>query len=476
MVSIADLTTLDTLDKVDMLSREAIADKSILQWNIPNDTDALYIKIIELAQKSNILQLLAMAGRVEEALKKSVFAAEELVKDIPSSINLADLESKDDRYHAAQFIYQLAPSWLYQWALNNLWAEVSSEKTRMVFLNVILNDNCSLQKQLSDIGDAGNIYAKTGNLNESQMTSRCIRVIKTLVAGCDNRILEFDLKLGLAVDYLIRKSFSSLTTSQTKANVRKSLIPQVASLLLLLIEYRFSIALETNFYTVIGRMRTWCDDNTWRHLVLESASMRKISDTIGEAISVTVKHGIIDDELLSYYKNSVATKHHFKSSCQRIALLDNVPNESADWLKSEGEKKQNRQRISSDLELTAAIEANELAELLVQVEYGLVHVKSLDTALTDLEVFDPSLVPVVKNTVSRWAIIKDIAKRLGDRESLKLVGEIGGLEDVNLKLFEMAEKVAGEYRRGTIIRPAIVKLGGNKNQIVMKGIMKGLED
>ena len=127
------------------------------------------------------------------------------------------------------------------------------------------------------------------------------------------------------------------------------------------------------------------------------------------------------------------------------------------------------------MELTATIEANELAEMLVEVEYGLAQVKLLDTALPDLEIFDPSLVPVVKNTVSRWDMIKDIAKRLADRESLKLIGEIGGVEEVNLKVFEMTNKIVGEYRRGIIIRPAIVKLAGNKKQIIMKGIMKGLE-
>jgi len=65
---------------------------------------------------------------------------------------------------------------------------------------------------------------------------------------------------------------------------------------------------------------------------------------------------------------------------------------------------------------------------------------------------------------------------LADRESLKLIGEIGGVEEVNLKVFEMTNKIVGEYRRGIIIRPAIVKLAGNKKQIIMKGIMKGLED
>jgi hypothetical protein len=476
MISIADLSTLDTFDKVDKLSLSAIADKSIFKWKIPDDTDALYNKMVELSDKPNILKLLAMAGRVEEALKKPVFKAEKLVKDIPALLNLSGIASKDDRYHAAQFVSRLAPRWLYQWALNNLWAEVSSDKSRMVFLNIILSDNASLEQILLDIGDAGNVYAKTGKLNEPQVSSRFIKVIKTLIASCNSRSLEFDLALGLAVDDLIRKPFSSLTKAQTKANSRKILIPQVASLLLVFIEHRFSIALETNLYTILGRMRTWCDDNTWRHLVLQSASLSKLSDTIGEALRVSVEQGIIDDELLNYYKNSVATRHHFRSSCQRIALLENVAKAPADWLKSEGEKKQNRKRISSDLQLKATVEANELAEMLVQVEYGLAQVKLLDTALPDLEIFDPSLIPVVKNTVSRWDMIKDIVKRLADRESLKLIGEIGGVEEVNLKVFEMTGKIVGGYRRGTIVRPAIVKLGGNKKQIIMKGIMKGLED
>ena len=476
MVSITDLAMLDTLDKVDELVRVAIADKSIFKWNIPNDTDVLFSKIIELSDKSNILSLFALAGRVEETLKQPVFKAEKLVNDIPVLLNLADAESKDDRYHAAQFISRLAPSGLYQWALNHLWAEVNSEKSRMVFLNIILSEKATFTQILFDIGDAGNIYAKTGTLNESQLTSRCIRVVKALISGFAIRSLEFDLTLGLAVDYLISKPFSSLTKDQIRVNARKTLIPQVASLLLLLIEHRFSIALETNLYTILGRMRMWCDDNIWRNLVLKSASLSKLSDTIGEVITVSVKQGIIDDELLNYYKNSVATKHQFRSNCQRIALLENIAKDPADWLKSEGEKKQNRKRISSDLEILASLEADELAELLVEIEYGMVSVKQVKKALPDVEIFDASLVPVVKSIINRWSIVKDISTRLGDRESLKLIGKIGEVEEVNLKVFEMSEQRKDKWRRGTIVRPAIVKLSGNKKQIIRRGIMKGLED
>ena len=109
MISIADLSTLDTFDKVDKLSLSAIADKSIFKWKIPDDTDALYNKMVELSDKPNILKLLAMAGRVEEALKKPVFKAEKLVKDIPVLLNLSGVANKDDRYHAAQFVSRLAP-------------------------------------------------------------------------------------------------------------------------------------------------------------------------------------------------------------------------------------------------------------------------------------------------------------------------------------------------------------------------------
>jgi hypothetical protein len=475
MFSITDLDELDTFQKVEEFARVAIADKSIFKWDIPNDTDLLFSKLFELSDESTLLSLLALAGRMEETFDQFLFKTENLVNDIPVLEDLDSLKSTDDRYYVVKLISRLRPSWLYPWALKRLWAEVSGEKLRVSYLNIVLSEQISLSQILSDIGDAGNTYAKVHKLNESQITIRCIKVVKALISGFSSRSLEIELTIGLAVDSLIRKPFSSLKKSQIKVNTRNKLISHVASLLLVLIEGRFSLAMEANLYTILGKMRTWCDDNSWRNLVLDNAPLKKLSDIIGEAISVAVRRGTTDDELLNYYQNSVATKHHFIDNCQRIALLENITKDAADWLKSEGKKKQNRKIIRSDSEVKSAIQSNQLADLLINLEYGLAKMKLLDAAVSDIEVFDPSLVPVLKSTVSQWSVIKEITHRLAELQSLKLVGEVDKVEAVDLKLFEMAESMVGECHYGTVTRPAIVKFEDNSNKVIMKGILKGIK-
>ena len=475
MSMIPELDTLETFEVLNASLTKALADKSVFKWSIPDDFNALFAALDKLSDDKHTLQVLAALGRTEAAVKKPLFDLDRAGALLSTAPSLAALKEGNDRYYAAQFIDRLSPDWIYSWAMENVWSEPGAEKARLVFVGIIFDRAANFQSMLGELGESGQVYVKANKLTESKVVALAVRVVRAIRAALLAKEAEFDTSVGRSIDGFIEALFSHFSSSQKKPNARENLIPEVVGLMLDLIGQRFSLAIESEQYLALKRMRKWCDDRAWREMSRNSPALEKLSNTIAEALQILVRQNVADGELLMRLKDSVDSDYKFSAHCQRLSEVGHMDDAMTFWLLSGGDHPQVKKTISSDGAVAEKGEAGDLGDLLLRLQEGGIAVDLAEAALDDLELFDPSLMPVIKDFANHWRMVSDIAEKMASKRSVKLVGSLGEKVEVDRKLFELAEEGDVQQRYGIVVRSAVVVSTKGKTQVIRKGIVKKRE-
>lgn len=472
MSMVAELNGFVSFEALTESLGKALVDKTIYKWKSPQDFNLLFESLVKLAREEQALEVIAILGRVETALKKPLFDSDKARGLLVLAPDLTVLKDGDDRYYAAKFIKRLGPSWIDLWATNHVWSEPGSEKARLILVETIFENSVNLDVILTGLGRAGQAYIKTNKLNEKKVVARSLRVIRALRIVCKTRDTNCTNEVGQAVDTFVAAQFSQFTQDQIKSNARKSLVPEVIGLLLDLIGQHFSLAIASEHYAVLERLRKWCDAEVWLELSNDYPALKKLSNIIAEAILILARQGIADGDLLKSLKDSVDSINLFKIHCQRIAETPLLDKSITIWLKAGGERQQAKKTISSEEELTAKIESTDLGDLLLQIQQGRVAIKIAEEALDDLELFDPGLIPVIKDLANHWSIVGEITEKLARKRSIRLLGEVGETVDIDRKLFDVVEEGEVNHRSGTVVRPAVIESANPRSQVIKKGIVR----
>ena len=475
MISIGELEASESFEELVENLGKALGDKSVFKWEFPEDFHALYASLIRLASEDDHIRVVSFLGRVEALIKKPVFdlkAAKILVLSAPE---LAMLKDGDERYYAVLFCQRLSPQWLYEWAVINAWSESSAEKVRLVLVEVIVEIAADFEAVLENLGAAGLAYAKDNTMNEPKITTRFLRVLKSVRSVCQATDIICDLGVGKAIDKFVGAPFSHLNANETKLNARENLVPEVVGLLLDLVGQRFSLAIEAEHYIALKRARRWCDDSGWRSVADKHAVMDKLSNTIAEAVLILARQNITDGELLKRLKESVVGEQNYLLLCQQIADRGHLEDSVARWLRSGGDRQHDKKTISSETTLATKGESADVGELLQRLQEGQSTVNVLETAIDDLELFDPTLVPRVQDIANHWDIVSQIAEKLAKRHSVKLLGVPGEILDIDRKLFDVADETNVSQRKGTVVRSAIITSLDGKTRVIKKGVVRAKE-
>jgi hypothetical protein len=453
----------------------AISNKSIFQWKYPEDFSSLYTSMVSLADKENNVRVLAALGRVEATLKKPLFNSDVVLSLLSTEPDITALKAGDDRYYAALFVKRISPEWLYHWAIVNVWGESSAEKVRVVFLEILLDSSVGLEHILADLAGVAAGYVKANGMNEAQTTSRVIRIVKAIRAACLNKSIECELTVGKSLDSLIAAPFSYFTGMQVKADAREKVVPEVVGLMLDLIGQRFALAIESGHYAALKRMRMWCSDSVWAKLIKNDPSFVKLSNTIAEALLILARQNVADGELLMRFKDSLDSDSQFRVQCQKMANLGYLDSAVAAWLMAGGAVQKTKKTISSESVVAVKGESGDLGDLLLGMQEGRLAIEVAEDALDDLELFDPSLVPVVKDIVNHWMIVSDIAKKVAGKRLIRLVGELAESIEIDRTLFEVVSESGVNQRFGIVVRSAVVISESNRTQVIKKGVVRIIE-
>ena len=158
-------------------------------------------------------------------------------------------------------------------------------------------------------------------------------------------------------------------------------------------------------------------------------------------------------------------------------MADGIDAEIAGLLKTGGEAKKDKKKISADTELSTRSLNNELGDLLLRLAQSKPALLTVKEAANDIALLDPQLAESIFDISNHWNIVERIVYSIADKQNISLVGRIGEKIEVNRRLFDMARDGQANYRFGKVVRPAIViNTKEGKSQVAKKGIVKEFEE
>jgi hypothetical protein len=339
-----------------------------------------------------------------------------------------------------------------------------------------LNKFESVEQLLTRLGHYIATATKSQRMVEGKICTRLLRTVKALRQGLQSRECNFDLEVGQAVDRFIGAPFAHLTISETEVNARRGLVEDVIAFLLDFIAQRFSVAIEANHYIVLKRLRGWCTPDCWQTLIKSSPVMDRLSRTLEEAVLILARQNIQDGDLLARLKESLADEVAFHRCCEFISSDGHIDQSTRTWLLAGGSEPRTKKRISSEYEVTDLGISREIGDLLLTLQQGEKSLGVMKDALTDLELFDPELAPIVQDFINHWNLFDQLAGKVARQIKVELVGSPGQNLDVDRKLFEVVNEGNTAQRRGLLLRPAVVLITDGKTRIIKKGVVKPQED
>jgi hypothetical protein len=195
-----------------------------------------------------------------------------------------------------------------------------------------------------------------------------------------------------------------------------------------------------------------------------------------EAVLILARQNIQDGDLLARLKESLADEVAFHRCCEFISSDGHIDQSTRTWLLAGGSEPRTKKRISSEYEVTDLGISREIGDLLLTLQQGEKSLGVMKDALTDLELFDPELAPIVQDFINHWNLFDQLAGKVARQIKVELVGSPGQNLDVDRKLFEVVNEGNTAQRRGLLLRPAVVLITDGKTRIIKKGVVKPQED
>lgn len=428
-----------------------VADVALLNRGVENHEGLL---------AAAILGRLAAVARGRE---ETVFSR---VKDLFSGAppDIETLADGDEKYYAAMSLASLDEPWLCDYFSNQSVLTDTSEKARKVMVQAMLERSGSLsnywQKSICALGELRSIESDDARFKKVR---RITNVVAEVTKSWDGDVgQDAGLALGDWFDAIFRSG-----KRDVEDEVLTDIIDDGISLLLRIIELRFSNALQDSTYVLLDRVRTVLGRDRWTILMRSSKNIEKIRTCLKESALVLAKQGKTDRKIMSvlsatYYSSAQlipAISAHFKTAQE----ID--PNVKAWWENGgvvSGGDREPEHKMGN-------IEDQQIGTLLINVEESQSVMEKLRRAVVpSLEIYDPPLAETVKKAAGNFNEISLAARQLASMRKLKHMGLKGAILDYN----PMEHEMLGGHRLGVrqvkIERDGIQKDFGGKIKTLVK--------
>ncbi|MEM1189961.1 MAG: hypothetical protein AAGI72_15625 [Pseudomonadota bacterium] len=414
----------------------------------------------------NRLLAAAVLGRlsaVARARDAAVFARiSELFDSEPLPIE--SLADGDEKYYASLSFAAIEANWLVDYCHRQSVLIDTSEKARRVLLSVALREAGSLsdywQQSLSAMGELGGI--------ESSETR--YKRIRRITSAAGETVREWQGEVGTDSGLALANWFAALVKSGKKdveEELLTDILDEALTMLLRVIELRFSNALLAPTYSMLDSARDAFGSQRWTDLLRGSRNIDKVRTALKEAALVLARQGTTDPELIevlsiAYYSLSQvmpAITSHF-------AEARDLDPETKTWWEQGGKIKKSQRNVSHQMGNT---EDQQIGSLLINVQDSKTVMQKLERAVVPfLEISDPPLAETVKKAAGSYSEIALAARQLATMRKLKHMGLKGAVLEYNALQHEMLGGHQLGVRKIKVERDGIQKEFGGKIKVLVK--------
>lgn len=312
------------------------------------------------------------------------------------------------------------------------------------------------------------IHPGTENPAES-LAKRLAKTLEIFRVTVLNSLLEAGPDVGKKLDAFIRATLATTGRPQDQ-DVQIELTREVALTLHDLVRSRFSLSTEPQTFLALQYCRAFFTGISWPMEVRRETEL--LVQDVSEALVMLGRMGVPNQDLLGSLDLVCGIKDRARAVARQLADKHTELDESVrSWLRTG--------RMVNTIAPSDVLQESLLTNIDEALGLALIEARSFNNQndasrrlVTSLEIFDPSLVPVLKGIVSQSAVVISSIEDLAKRRELDLFGAHGEEVEFSPKYFDPLGPLRGT--RVLVRRPAVVKKGSNgtMGHVVKKGLVE----
>lgn len=378
------------------------------------------------------------------------------------------LEDAEDRLNVARAMTMVDEPWLQAYRADSV-ANETAPKPRAEMMNGIVARAASIADVLDLLTEAFDGKRPDTENPADSMAKRLAKTLEIFRTSVLSSLLEAGPDVGKKLDSFVRTALTATGRPQDES-AQVELTREVALALHDLVRSRFSIATEPQTFQVVQYCRAFFTSISWPREV--QSEMGLLVQDVSEALVMLGRMGVPNQDLLNKLELVCGIKERARAVAIQLADRHAEIDESIrNWLRTG--------RMVTTIAASDVLQESLLASIDEVLGMALIEARAFkerseaEQRLTNsLEIFDPTLVPVLKGVVSQsfsmLAAIEDLAKR----RNLDLLGTVGEELEFAPKYFDPLGTLRGT--RVVVHRPAVVKTTsqGSVGTVVKKGLVE----
>ena len=456
------------LIKLNQILTQAMAEYKIHSL-IKNDEDLeLVIDLIFKFTLDSNQELLAAAtlGRLAAVAKEkrwhTVFDKSDRIFSI-EPLSIETLVDKEKQY-AAQMLSHISNEWVAEYSYRESLAIETAEIARTELLSASLAREGNIADWVSRIAEHVSVIN-----NMSNFDVRLTRVRRIFSAM--NEVAErwrgdvgtnFGDQLASCLDTFLARKIGDVGQ-----DVLFDALDQLLSILVRVIELRFSNALYANTYSVLEQGKKVVGPGLWGRYIGQSSVINNIRTALLESALVLARQNRSDKQIMAVLAASYTSKPQTALAIKRhFENVRDLDPDIGDWWRSAGEVSETQRHVEHKVGNT---EDSQIGALLIEVVSNREAMDKVGRAVVPLlEISDSVLASTVKKAVDGYQGIAQTALRLARMRKLTKTDLKGEILEYNPLEHEMLGGHKTGIRRVKVVRDGIMKEFGGKIKTLVK--------
>jgi hypothetical protein len=466
--TINDVIAAKELGELNQLLTKAMAERKIQGLIKEDNLDVVIESILALTVDADQELLSAVSlGRLAAVIRKDdiklkVFnRVNEVFTEEPVSLETLDGE---DKQYVAQMLSHASFDWISEYSYREALAIETAEIPRVELLTACLAREGSIANWITAI--TGHVAVINSMNNFNVRLTRVRRIFESMKEVAEN----WRGDVGSDFGDLLANCLDTFLARKIQDVDQKDLflaLDWVFSILVRVIELRFSNALYANTYAALEQGKKIVGSGVWGHYIGQSSVINKIRIALLESALVLARQNRSDKQIMavlaSVYtskpQTALAIKRHFEN-------VQDLDPDTGNWWRNAGEVSETQRHVEHKVGNT---EDSQIGALLIEVESNREAMDKVGRVVVQyLEISDPVLASTVKKAVDGYQGIAQTAHRLARMRKLTKTDWKGERLEYNPLVHEMLGGHKSGVRRVKVVRDGIRKEFGGKIKTLVK--------
>ncbi|RLQ21560.1 hypothetical protein DWB85_12455 [Seongchinamella sediminis] len=414
----------------------------------------------------NRLLAAAVLGRLSAVARTRDAVVFERISELFEStpLPIETLADGDEKYYASLSFAAIEADWLVDYCHQQSVLIDTSEKARRVLLSIALREAGSL----SDFWQMN--QPALSQLSELKGGDTRYKRIRRITSASSEIVREWQGEVGVDAGLALANWFSDIVKSSKKdvgEEVLTGILDESLTMLIRIIELRFSNALLSPTYGMLGSARDAFGRQGWTDLLRSSNNIDKVRIALKEAALVLARQDKQDPALMGVLVTAYDSRERVMPAITLhfTDAQDLIP-ETKLWWEQAGELKKSQRVVE---QVMGNPEDQQIGSLLINVEESKTVMEKLERAVVPfLEISDPPLAETVKKAAGSYSEIAIAARQLATMRKLKHMNEKGKIVEYKPLKYEMLGGHKLGIRKVKVERDGIQKEFGGKIKVLVK--------